>query len=317
MLELTSREKCNGSVDAGAVSTIGYNPSLQNYYSSLESKAGYWLLLGGTRHFGYYPAGTLWPFPISRALRAMEDHLFGSLNLAAGATVLDAGCGVGHVAIYMAGKGLRVVGIDVIDHHLIKAKRNIKVAGLEKQVSAQKMDYHYLNGIKDQSMDGVYTMETLAHATDPERALGQFYKVLKPGGSLVLYEYDHDKRSTAPDYLRAILRKIDTIGALPALEIFDEGVLPRMLEDVGFENVKVQDLSLNIEPMLHLFFLIAYLPFLIVRFFGLEKWFINTFSAVEIYRGRKAWRFIAVTCTKPGNAVEKRGLGMVEDKNTQ
>ena len=65
----------------------------------------------------------------------MEDHLFNSLNLSAGAIVLDAGCGVGHVAIYMAKKGLRVFGIDVVDHHLTKANRNIRAENFEQQVS--------------------------------------------------------------------------------------------------------------------------------------------------------------------------------------
>lgn len=292
--------------DSDTQSPISKDPSLQRYYYSLESRIGYRLLLGGTRHFGYYPAGTIWPFPISRALKAMEDHLFNSLNLSTGTAVLDAGCGVGHVAIHMTRKGLRVVGVDIVNHHLSKANRNIKAAGLEKQISAKKVDYHHLDGIQDELMDGVYTMETLVHATDPEQALGQFYRVLKPGGSIALYEYDHVKRGTATEYLQATMDKINTFASMPANVMFDEGVLPQMLEDVGFENVKVQDLSLNIEPMLRLFFIIAYLPFLVIRFFGLEKWFINTVAGVESYRGRKVWRYIAVTCMKPGGEVKRK-----------
>jgi len=61
----------------------------------------------------------------------MEDHLFNSLNLSAGAIVLNVGCGVGYVVIYIAKKGLRVFGIDVVDYYLIKANRNIKVENLE------------------------------------------------------------------------------------------------------------------------------------------------------------------------------------------
>ena len=58
----------------------------------------------------------------------MENHLFKSLNLSAGAIVLDVECGIGHVAIYIAKKGLRVIGINIINHHLTKVKRNIKAA---------------------------------------------------------------------------------------------------------------------------------------------------------------------------------------------
>ena len=103
---------------------IKHNPSLQEYYNSLESKIGYKLMLSECRHFGYYDAGTYWPFPINSALRAMEDRLFRSLALAPGAEVLDAGCGGGHVAIRLAQHGLRVQAIDVVDHHLQIAERS-------------------------------------------------------------------------------------------------------------------------------------------------------------------------------------------------
>ena len=76
--------------------------SIQSYYDTWESRIGYKLLLGGTRHFGYYDPGTLWPFPLTPALRRMEDYLYASLDLPEGAKVLDAGCGVGHVALHLA-----------------------------------------------------------------------------------------------------------------------------------------------------------------------------------------------------------------------
>ena len=50
--------------------------------------------------------------------------------------VLNIGYRVGHVAIYIAKKGLRVFKIDVVNHHLTKANRNIKVENFKQQVSA-------------------------------------------------------------------------------------------------------------------------------------------------------------------------------------
>lgn len=74
--------------------TINNNKPLQDYYHSLESRIGYRLVLGGTRHFGYYEPGTKWPFPVSKALRAMEDHLISNLDLETGSKIMDAGCGL-------------------------------------------------------------------------------------------------------------------------------------------------------------------------------------------------------------------------------
>jgi len=88
-------------------------------------------MLGEIRHYSYYLAKAKWPFPITRALRAMEDHLFNSLNLSASAIVLDVGYRVGYIAIYMAKKGLRVFGIDVVNYYLTKVNRNIKAENLK------------------------------------------------------------------------------------------------------------------------------------------------------------------------------------------
>ena len=68
---------------------------------------------------------------------------------------------------------------------------------------------------------------------------------------------------------------------------FEQGVLPQILKDIGFKNVKVEDLLYNIKLMLCLFFTIAYFPFLLIRLFSLKKWFINTVLGIEGYRGRK------------------------------
>jgi cyclopropane fatty-acyl-phospholipid synthase-like methyltransferase len=135
---------------------------LLTYYNSLESRIGYRLLLGGTRHFGYYEHDTWWPFPLSRRLRAMEDKLATALNLKKGAYILDAGCGVGHVAINLVTRhGFKVQGIDIIDQNIAKFRRNIAQYGLsEDQFAVRKMDYHHLNSFANGMFDGVYTMET-------------------------------------------------------------------------------------------------------------------------------------------------------------
>jgi sterol 24-C-methyltransferase len=160
---------------------------LQKYYASFESRLGYNIFLGGTRHFGYYNSAKSSPFPIASALRRMEQRLVDALALEKGAKVLDAGCGVGHVAIYFADRGLRVLGIDIVEKHLEKARRNVQSKGLGAQIKLDMMDYHDLSQLEADEFDGVYTMETFVHATDPFIALQQFHNVLKPGGRLALF----------------------------------------------------------------------------------------------------------------------------------
>ena len=290
---------------------IETNPSLQGYYAAFESRIGYRLFLGGTRHFGYYQPGTKWPFPIPGALRRMEDHLFDSLELQPHAKVLDAGCGVGHVAMHLARKGLSVLGIDVISNHLTWARQEIRANGLEKDVAVRLMDYQHLDGLADASFDGVYTMETLVHAMYPEQALAEFFRVIKPGGSLALYEYDHPDFFTKdiPEDLRTSMIQVNTRASMPANVVFVQGELQLMLERQGFQDVVVRDLSENIKPMARLFFLVGYIPYLIICFLGLQAWFVNTQAGVQGYRvlKRRLWRYVAVTARKPGDETHSNG----------
>jgi 2-polyprenyl-3-methyl-5-hydroxy-6-metoxy-1,4-benzoquinol methylase len=114
--------------------------TVQEYFSTLESRIGYGLLLGGTRHFGYYES-TWWPFPIGKALKAIEVKLFTQLDLEKGATVLDAGAGFGHVAGYMARTGLFVKGIDIVDWHIERARQHIRSQHIEDLVDILDMSY--------------------------------------------------------------------------------------------------------------------------------------------------------------------------------
>jgi hypothetical protein len=68
------------------------------YYRSPESRLAYRLLLGGTKHFGYYPEGG-GRLSMTAAMRRMEDKLGQTPALPPGARVLDAGCGEGDVAV--------------------------------------------------------------------------------------------------------------------------------------------------------------------------------------------------------------------------
>lgn len=294
-------------MDTEKTPLVETNPSLQSYYGGFESRIGYQFFLGGTRHFGYYQPGTKWPFPINSALRRMEDHLFDSLKLQPHAEVLDAGCGVGHVAMHLARKGVRVHGIDVMSNHIKWAQQEIQAQRLSKDVTVSLMDYHSLDGLLEGSFDGVYTMETLVHATDPDKALGEFYRVLKPGGSIALFEYDHpdfdDPSKDFPKDLMESMKQINERASMPSNECFSQGALQRMLERQGFQEVVVKDLSENVKPMLRLFYLIGYIPYLIICLLGLQAWFVNTQAGVQGYRVLRMglWRYVAVTARKPSN----------------
>ena len=287
------------------MSAARHEQKLQAYYASFESRLGYEILLGGTRHFGYYHLRTVWPFPINAALRRMEDHLFINLNVPSGSKVLDAGCGLGHVAAHLASKGLRVHGVDIVNNHTRWARQYIRSRRLQKSVTISLLDYHNLSSFPDNTFDAVYTMETLVHATDAGKVLCEFYRILKPGGSLALYEYDHLRPADIPDQtpqdLLRLLEQINDRASMQANKGFYNGILSSLLEENGFDEIILEDLSQNIKPMLLLFYLIAYIPFLLIRKLGLQSSFVNTQAGVAGYQALKygIWRYVAVAARKP------------------
>ncbi|GAW24380.1 hypothetical protein ANO14919_139640 [Xylariales sp. No.14919] len=309
---------------------INPNPRLQSYYASLESVLGYDLLLGGTRHFGYYEDPKSYnPFPISGSLRSMEEQLFRTLHVRSSARVLDAGCGNGHVARYMVRKGLRVTAIDVVERHVRKAKKTARklAAGKEGEgaLEVRHMDYHHLDALPDASFDGAYTMETLVHATRPEQVLAGFFRVLKPGGRLAMHEYDNvlEEAELGPDSaaspdgkkgggssggkekkpdenLKRYMRQVNEWSAMPTNAVSSPGAFKRMLEEAGFVDVQVRDLSDHIRPMTRFFYVLAIVPFWIISLLRLERYFINTVAGVGAYRGYGFWRYVQIEARKPG-----------------
>ncbi|KAI4146597.1 MAG: hypothetical protein LQ340_005871 [Diploschistes diacapsis] len=270
------------------------------YYDSLESRIGYRLFLGGTRHLGYYSSETSWPWPITTALRRMEGKLMEALGCSPGATVLDAGCGAGHVALYMAREGgFCVEGIDLAPRPVAKARRNVRLAGMSDRVSIQQGDYHNLEAFDKAHFDGIYSIETVVHATDTRKVLQEFFRVLKPGGSLAMHEYDHVRWEQAPKHVAHEAKMINIVAGMPAFESFETGDLERLVRDVGFEDVVLTDMSKHVVPMLWLFYIFAYIPHLILTLLGLQYYFINTTSGVAMYEGRRYWRYVQVKGKKP------------------
>ncbi|KAF7927546.1 uncharacterized protein EAE98_005928 [Botrytis deweyae] len=279
---------------------INENKSLQDYYHTIESRLGYQIVLGGTRHFGYYERDKYNPFPIGAALHRMEDYLAKTLSLPSGSRVLDAGCGVGHVALRLAKvHSLEIQGIDVIDHHLEKARRNIEKQGMKARVTVGKMDYHHLDGIASNSLEGVYTMETFVHSTSPETVAREFYRVLKPGGRVALFEYEHSDMKSEPKARVDSWSTINKHSAMPAFDRFTYGSISSIFADAGFTNVVTEDITINVKPMVRFFFVLAYIPYLLVLAFGLQKHFVNTMAGVEGWKCRNSIKYVVVSGEKP------------------
>lgn len=110
-------------------------------------------------------------------------------------------------------------------------------------------------------------MQAFDHAANPERALGGFFRVLKSGGSIVLYDYDHRDFRAASEDIQQSVKQIDQHAPMLANEPFNTGVLRHLLEEAGFKHVAVEDLTGDTPPRLKLFCMIACIPIFLVKLF--------------------------------------------------
>ncbi|PLB45208.1 S-adenosyl-L-methionine-dependent methyltransferase [Aspergillus steynii IBT 23096] len=293
---------------------------IKRYYSALETRLGNWLLFGGRAHLAYYDANTWWPFPIHRALLAMEDHIFDSLQLDRRARVLDAGCGDGQVAIHMAAKGLRVHAIDVLAQQVDRAQRNVRRAirtpsqtprpkddAVALDIVVRRDDYHHLVTVRPASLDGIYTIETLVHASDLIAVLKELRRVLKPGGRVAFYEYDHwaaaaqEKAKSSVEASQAD-EKVREYGAIAPGSAAQPESLAQSLVRAGFCDVQETDLSRNVRPLLRVLMAVLFIPCMLVLALRLEAYCINTIAVVVNYR--RGWKYVAVTGRKPNESEE-------------
>jgi len=63
-------------------------------------------------------------------------------------------------------------------------------------------------------------METFVHATEPEIAAAEFFRVIRPGGSIAIYEYDHVYFSTQPKEVGDLWTAINKHAAMLAYNRF-------------------------------------------------------------------------------------------------
>jgi len=68
---------------------------------------------------------------------------------------------------------------------------------------------------------------------------------------------------------------------------FVHGKFPQILKDAGFKNVIVENITPRIMPMLKIFYLIAYIPYIFIKFLGLQRKFVNATSAAVGYKNIK------------------------------
>ncbi len=252
-----------------------YQTEIEKYYAKLESKYGYTFVLGNAKHFGYYP-DKIANIPEQKARELHQDLIAQKLSLHPGALVLDAGCGRGVTACYIAEKyNVHIIGIDLLDFELKKSKEIARQKNLLDKTEFRVMNYSDIQ-FPENHFDGIYTSETLSHAIDVTTVLKQFFKVLKPNGKIVLCEY-----ALAPDqqFSKEDMESLDYVingSAMFGLKQFRQNNFLETLKSVGFIDTEELDITQHVRPSFDRLYAKSKWFYRFAKFFGFERNLINT-----------------------------------------
>jgi Methylase involved in ubiquinone/menaquinone biosynthesis len=170
--------------------------------------------------------------------RAMLSAYLADVSIPQSATALDVGCGTGAVSRVLAEMpGLReVIGIDPSSLFIEKARELAK--GIS-QLKFQTGDARALP-FADASFDLVLFHTVLCHVPEPERALREAHRVLRPDGWLVIFDGDYPTASVAIDAFDPLQ---STVAAMVASYVHNPWLTRRLraiLPTLGFSVSKLR-----------------------------------------------------------------------------
>ena len=270
------------------------------YYTNSETKLGFDYVLWGSKHFGFYPTGKV-DVSEKEAQILHQDLVAKNLDLKENQIVLDAGCGQGVVSTYLAKKyGSKIFGITLVPFEVERAQERAKNLGVEDKTNYQVMDYSD-TGFSDNYFDAIYTTETLSHSPDIRKTLQEFFRVLKPGGKIALFEYTLAPDEKFSKWEKKMLDVVIEGSAMMGLKDFRHDQFTEVIKKTGFENVNEQNITENIRPSFYRLHKLSRLPYKFIKLLGLQKFFINTTAGYEYYKmaDKGLFRYCIFTGNRP------------------
>jgi len=116
--------------------------------------------------------------------------------------ILDIGCGVGTICLYLANRNNNVFGIDISQNAIISCKQSAKSLQF-KNVYFERMDFP--NKTPDENFDYIVCSEVIEHLEDDELALRKIYSLLKPKGIVII----STPSKNAPLYKLGLAKEFD------------------------------------------------------------------------------------------------------------
>jgi len=183
-------------------------------------------------------------------------------NVLPGEVLLNAGCGTGEFNFYLRDRFEQSYGVDINADDIASAKVLTEDPNIQFDTGdITKLDF------PDEFFDAVICVDVLEHVDEPEQAVRELRRVLKPGGQLVVtvpnhrYPFFYDPINFI---LERLFRRHLPIGiwGFGHTKLFTQESLVELLEDAGFSVLKSELLTHSLCGLIE-----GYLPTILQPFF--------------------------------------------------
>lgn len=230
------------------------NKLYQDIREFYDASSGLWEQIWGEHmHHGYYGKGGTYKLDRRQAQIELIEELLvwaGYDQHHAPQNIIDVGCGIGGSTLYLAQKfGSQATGITLSPVQVSRAKERATEAGLDN-----RLRFEVANALEmpfsDNTFDLVWSLESGEHMPDKTKFLAECYRVLKPGGKIILATWCHRETNSLAGELTsdeiAHLKEIYRVYCLPYVIALSE--YRAIALECGFKNLKVDDWSVAVEP---------------------------------------------------------------------
>lgn len=216
-----------------------------------DASSGLWERVWGEHmHHGYYGESGRERKDRRQAQIELMAELLRWAGVRQADSILDVGCGIGGSSLYLTEKfNAPVTGITLSP---VQASRATQLAGAAlKSNRTQFMVADALNmPFPANSFDLVWSLESGEHMPDKENFLAECYRVLQPGGTLLLATWCHRPTKKPGWSLTADeQRHLDAIYRVYCLpEVISLPEYQAIAHGVGFEGIRTRDWSSAVAP---------------------------------------------------------------------
>ncbi|MEM6401469.1 MAG: methyltransferase domain-containing protein [Cyanobacteria bacterium P01_D01_bin.116] len=246
--------------------TATLSQQIQQFY---DASSGLWEDIWGEHmHHGYYGADGKEQKNRRQAQIDLIEELLQWSEVQQAENILDVGCGIGGSSLYLAEKfNAAATGITLSPVQAQRASERAVEFGLQDRTNFQVADALNMP-FDDNSFDLVWSLESGEHMPDKQQFLQECYRVLKPGGKLILVTWCH--RATDSSLLNAKekkhLEQIYEVYCLPYVISLPE--YEEIARQLPLQDIRTADWSQAVAPFWNVVIDSAFTP---KAFFGLLR----------------------------------------------